>query len=290
MTRVYAALAIGVIAVSFAAIFIRIAQAPPLVIATYRLCSASLILLPLAWARSREELSSLSRKEILAALFSGVFLALHFSVWITSLNYTSVATSVVLVTVNPIFVVIASRLLFGEPLRPKAILGILVCLVGGMVVAYGNWRIGVSPLFGGLMSLSGALAMAGYLLIGRRLRRKMGLISYTFLVYSSAGLLLLLTTLALGYSLFGYSVTTYAMLVLLALVPQLLGHSLLNWSLRFVSATLVTIAILGEPVGATVWAWLILGEAPTITEVVGGVLILAGIFVALYHRGEPMVR
>ena len=289
MTRVYAALAVGVIAVSFAAIFIRIAQAPPLVIATYRMCLTSLVLLPVAWARSREELSGLSKGEIFTALLAGVFLALHFGVWIASLSYTSVATSVVLVTINPIFVAIASWLLFGEPFQRRAILGILICLGGGMIIAYANWRAGITPLFGGLLALLGALAMAGYLLIGRRLRQKVGLLSYACLVYSSAGLLLLLATLALGCSLFGYSAGTYAMLVLLALVPQLLGHSLLNWSLRFVSATLVTIAILGEPVGATVWAWLILGEAPNPAEVAGGVLILAGIFVALHRRDAPVL-
>ncbi len=288
MTRVYIALAIGVIAVSFAAIFIRIAEAPPLVVATYRMCLASLILLPVAWARSRKELSGLSKGEIFTALLAGVFLALHFGVWITSLSYTSVATSVVLVTINPIFVAIASWLFFGESLQRKTILGILICLAGGMIVAYSNWRAGITSLFGGLLALSGALAMAGYLLIGRRLRQKVGLLSYTCLVYSAAGLLLLLTTLSLGYSLSGYSVTTYTMLVLLAVVPQLLGHSLLNWSLRFVSATVVTIAILGEPVGATIWAWSVLGEAPDPVEVAGGALILAGIFVALRQRGTPV--
>lgn len=167
----------------------------------------------------------------------------------------------------------------------RTILGIGICLAGSMLVAYGNWRIGTSPLFGGLLALFGALTMAGYLLIGRRLRQKLGLISYTCLVYSSAGLLLLLVTLALSCPLSGYSITTYMMLLLLALVPQLLGHSSLNWSLRFVSATGVTIAILGEPIGATLWAWLILGEAPSLTESLGGTLILAGIFVALYQGG-----
>lgn len=218
-------------------------------------------------------------------LLSGTFLALHFGVWTASLGYTSVATSVVLVTINPVFVAIASRFLFGELLYRRTIMGIGVCLAGSILIAYGNWRLGISPFFGGLLALLGAMAMAGYLLTGRKLRQRLGLLSYTCLVYSSAGLLLLLTTLVLGYSLSGYSTTTYIMLLLLALVPQLLGHSSLNWSLRFVSATAVTIAILGEPVGATIWAWLILDEIPSLTEVIGGTLILAGIFVALYRTG-----
>ncbi len=239
-------------------------------IATYRLCVASLLLLPVGWVHYRQTVCHLTKRDLSLCLLSGTFLALHFWLWTTSLGYTSVATSVVLVTINPVFVAIASRLLFGEPLHRRTILGIGICLAGSTLVAYGNWRIGTSPLFGGLLALFGALTMAGYLLIGQRLRQKLGLISYTCLVYSSAGLLLLLVTLALNCPLSGYSITTYMMLLLLALVPQLLGHSSLNWSLRFVSATGVTIAILGEPIGATLWAWLILGEAPSLTESLGG--------------------
>jgi len=182
------------------------------------------------------------------AVLSGAFLALHFALWIASLSYTSVATSVVLVTANPIFVAIASYFFFRERLTRQTILGIAVCLTGAVLIGYGNWRLGPSPLLGGVLALLGALAVAGYLLIGRRLRQNIGLLSYTSLVYTTAGLLLLLAALAFGYPLFGYSTTTYVMLGLLAVVPHLLVHSLLNWSLRFVPATLVTIAVLGEPV------------------------------------------
>ncbi len=284
MKRQYSVLTLGVISVSFAAIFIRLAEAPPLVIAAYRLCLASLVVAPTAWIRSRQELRGLSRREVTLALLSGAFLALHFGLWIASLSYTSVASSVVLVTANPIFVAIASYLLFRERLSRQGILGIVVCLVGAVLIGYGNWRLGPQPLLGGVLALLGALAVAGYLLIGRRLRQNIGILSYTALTYSSAALLLLVAALAFGYPLFGYSSTTYLMLVLLAVVPQLIGHTSLNWSLRFVSATLVTIAVLGEPVLATTLAFAILDEVPTLTEVIGGILILGGIFVA-FRRG-----
>ncbi|HUV43932.1 MAG TPA: DMT family transporter [Dehalococcoidales bacterium] len=284
MTRKYAVLTLGVISVSFAAIFIRLAEAPPLVIAAYRLCLASLVVAPMAWIRSRQELRGLSRQDVLLAMLSGAFLALHFGLWIASLSYTSVASSVVLVTANPIFVAIASYLLFRERLGRQAILGIVVCLVGAILIGYGNWRLGPQPLLGGVLALLGALAVAGYLLIGRRLRQNIGILSYTALTYSSAAVLLLVAALAFGHPLFGYSPTTYLMLVLLAVVPQLIGHTSLNWSLRFVSATLVTIAVLGEPVLATALAFAMLDEVPTVTEAIGGVLILAGIFVA-FRRG-----
>jgi drug/metabolite transporter (DMT)-like permease len=284
MLKQYVILALGVVSVSFAAIFIRLAEAPPLIIATYRLCLASLILGPLTWSQSRHEIRLLSRRAVIMALLSGTFLALHFYLWISSLSYASVTTSVILVTVNPVFVAIVSRFYLKERLSHQTALGITVCIAGVLLIGYGNWKLGPSPLFGCLLALLGALAAAGYLIIGRRLRRDMGLLSYTSLVYGSAALLLLCATFILRYPLSGYSLSTYIMLVLLAVVSQLLGHSSLNWSLRYFSATLVTIAILGEPVGASIWAYLILNEVPTFLEVAGCVLILAGIAVAFHQK------
>jgi drug/metabolite transporter (DMT)-like permease len=147
--------------------------------------------------------------------------------------------------------------------------------------------LGAGSLYGGALALFAALSFAGYLLIGRSIRRSMGLLSYLALVYGSAAVLLLAATLAAGYDLTGYSSTTYLMLVLLALVPQLIGHSSFNWALRFVPATMVTIAVLGETVGATALAFLVLGEAPTFSEIAGGILILGGIFTALQRRATP---
>jgi len=288
MKRQYFILVIGVISVSFAAIFIRLAEAPFLVIAAYRLCLASLVIVPLAWARSGSELRSLSRRQVILALISGSFLALHFGFWIASLDYTSVATSVVMVTTTPIFVAIASYFLFQEKLGKQTVLGIIISLVGSVLIGYGNWKIGPSPLFGGILALLGALAVVGYTLIGRILMRSIGLLSYISLAYGTAAVLLLITTLILGYSLVGYSSATYIWMVLLAVVPQLIGHSSINWSLRFIPATLVTIAILGEPVGATALAYLILNEAPSLSEFGGGFLILAGIFIAF--RKNEMLR
>jgi len=290
MKRQYLILTIGVMSVSFAAVFIRQAEAPPLVIATYRLCLASLVVVPVAGARSRRELSGLLKRSILMSVLSGVFLAAHFGLWITSLDYTSVATSVILVTANPLFVAIASYFFFNERFERQTFLGIAVCIIGGVLIGYGNWRIGIDSIIGGLLALSGALAMAGYLLIGRSVRKSMGLLNYAAISYSSAGLLLLLITVAYGYPLFDYTGNTYAMMVLLAVIPQLLGHLSLNWSLRYVSATLVTIAILGEPVGATILAFIILNEAPTVLEIGGGFLILLGIFIAFRKTKIPSWR
>lgn len=278
-------LALGVVSVSFAAIFIRLADAPVLVIAAYRLMLASLLINPIAYARSRYELLHLIKAGLALPLLSGVLLALHFVLWIASLSYTTVASSVVLVTANPVFVALASHFLFREKLSRQVIVGIAVCLAGAALIGYGDWTLGLKPLFGDLLALLGAIAVAGYYLIGRRLRQTTGALSYASIVYSSAALVLLLSALALRYPLLGYSSTTYVMLVLLALIPQTVGHLSLNWSLRFVSATLVAIAVLGEPVGATVLALAILHEVPTLTQVLGGILILSGIFVA-FHKSR----
>jgi drug/metabolite transporter (DMT)-like permease len=278
--RQYVIIFIGVVSVSFAAIFIRLAEAPPLIIGSYRLLIASLIIWPLTLKYSRNELRHLTLRDLRLALISGAFLGLHFGLWISSLSYTSVATSVILATSSPLFVAIASYVFFKEKISWEIITGIVVCFFGAAFICYGNWGIGSDSFFGGILALLGALAASGYMLFGRRLRQTIGLLVYSAITCSSAGLLLLITSLILRYPLFGYTGTTYLMMILLAVVPQMLGHLSLNWSLRFVSATLVTIAVLGEPVGANIWAFLILGEKPQLFEIIGSVLILAGIFTA----------
>jgi drug/metabolite transporter (DMT)-like permease len=288
MKRQYSVLAIGVISVSFAAVFIRLADAPFLVIAAWRMCLAALILAPFAVKYARNELRRISGRNLAMMLLAGGFLALHFGLWIASLTYTSVATSVVLVTATPIFVAVASYLLFKEKLSIRIVLGIVISIGGSVLIGYSNWSIGTSPLLGAGLALAGALAMAGYLLTGRRLRRTTGLLSYSFVTYSTAAILLLITTIASGNSLSSYSGNTYMMFVLLALIPQLLGHSSLNWSLKFMPATMVTIAVLGEPIIATILAFFILNESPTLIEIIGGILILGGIFISFRSNKIPV--
>jgi len=251
------------------------------------MCLAALALAPFAIKLAGKELRRITKKNLAMMLLAGGFLALHFGLWIASLSYTSVATSVVLVTATPIFVAVASYLLFKEKLTIKIIMGIVISIGGAVLIGYGNWSIGTSPLLGAGLALAGALAVAGYLLIGRRLRRTIGLLSYAFVTYSSAAVLLLFVTLISGNRLTGYSGNTYLMFVLLALIPQLLGHSSLNWSLKFMPATMVTIAVLGEPIIATVLAFFILNEAPTLTEIIGGILILGGIFISFRGNRIP---
>jgi len=285
----YITLSIGVLAVSFAAIFIRLADAPPLVIAAYRLTIASVILIPIASIKSRKGLNKLSRRDMLLILLSGVFLALHFGLWITSLSYTSIASSVVLVTSHPAFVAVISYFLWGERLNKLTISGIVVALTGVIFINYGGLTgltFGSQPILGDLLALLAAFAVGAYLIIGRQLRARISILSYLTLLYSCSAVILLAAALISGHSFFGYSPTTYLMLILLALIPQLLGHSCLNLAVRSIPVTFVSVAILGEPIGATILGWLILSEIPTVNEIAGGLLILGGIFIVLRRRPE----
>jgi len=277
---------IGIAAVSSASIFIRFAQreAPSLVIAAARLALTSLILVPLALTRYRDEYRKLLRSDWWLAVIAGIFLAVHFATWISSLEYTTVASSTVLVSTSPLFVAIAAWLLLRERIGPSVIVGLVLTLVGSALVglsdagkASGMTR---SALLGDVLAFAGAVTVAGYLIIGRRLRAKLPLVPYIALVYGTAAVTLVTMAAVARQSFVGYSPATYGWMLLLALGPQLIGHSSFNWALAHLPATFVSVATLGEPIGSTILAYFIFQEAPTIVKIVGAVTILAGIVAA----------
>ena len=276
----YVGLTAGVVAVSFAAILIRKADAPAIVIAAYRMGIAALVVAPTATVLGGWRSLS-GPRDVLLCLTASAFLAIHFVGWIASLQYTSVASSVVLVTATPLMVALASRVFLKEPLRRGVLLGIALGLAGSIVIAAGDLAsAGQGNLLGDALALLGAVAMTGYLLVGRRVRPRVSILPYLTLVYVGAALLLLAGVGIAWAPLSGYSGQTYLFLVLVALVPQVLGHSLLNWSLARVTATLVSIAVMAEPVVSTVLALVLLREAPPITSYAGGVVILTGIYLS----------
>jgi len=290
------AIVIAIAAVSTGSIFVRFAQleAPSLVIAALRMGFAVVAIAPFALSRYRSELRKLTRHELLLGVLSGGFLAIHFAAWITSLEYTSIVSSVVLVSTGPLWVAFFSPLFLKERLSRPVLVGMLLALLGGTVIALGDsCQISgglVCPsmsgflhgdaLLGNFLALVGAWAVAGYLMIGRRLRSGMSLVPYIFLVYGVAATALCVAMLAVGQRPVGFSGMTYVWILLLALVPQLIGHSTFNWILRFMPATLVAITTLGEPVGAAVLAYFILQEIPAYLTIFGGSLILVGIYVS----------
>ena len=290
------AIVIAILAVSTASVFIRFAQreAPSLVIAALRLTFASLVLAPLALTWYRDELKRLTRNDLLLGLLSGVFLAVHFATWISSLEYTSIASSVVLVSTGPLWVALLSPIFLKEPLTKPIMIGMLLTLLGGTVIGLSdscqiNDRLVCPPLsefvqgtafLGNFLALAGAWAVAGYLMIGRKLRSGMSLIPYIFVVYGISAIVLLGIMFVAGQRPTGYPSLTYIWILLLALVPQLIGHSTYNWALRYMPAALVSITTLGEPIGSAILAYFILSETPTLLTILGGVLILAGIYLA----------
>ncbi len=291
------AIIFGIFAVSTASIFIKFVQqqnVASIVIAAYRLGIATIILSPVVYARYRREISSLTSRELKFSLLSGFFLAIHFASWIRSLEYTNVASSVVLVTTTPLWVAIFSPMVLKEKISRLVTLGLLLALIGTMVIGVSD----ICDLEGGLMcpsigqliagdaflgdflALIGAWTAAGYVIIGRKIRSRLPLIPYIFIVYGMAAIILLILMVGSGEEFIGFERTTYRWLFLLAIIPQLIGHSTFNWALGYLPAAYVAITLLGEPVGSTILAFLFLGEVPSVLLIIGACLIFGGIMIA----------
>ncbi len=279
MIRIYLLLPIGIIAISTASIFIKLCDAPSLVIAAYRLTLASLFLAPFACHKRIWQKRNGSQWRWLT--LSGIFLALHFTFWIASLKLTSVASSVVIVSTNPLFVGLGAWLFLKESLGWNLMVGIGLSFLGSGLISFGDVALSKEALMGDGLALLGAITASGYLLVGRMMRKGQDLLSYIFPVYSAGAMVLIIFSLAFQKSFFGYSSSTYLYLFLLALIPQLIGHTTFNWALKYITAPMVAIAILGEPVGSTILAFFILEEGLTPFKVIGGILIFAGILTAL---------
>ena len=215
---------------------------------------------------------------------AGFFLALHFGTWISSLNYTSVANSVVLVNTNPIWVGVLTPLISKDRLSWMTRIGIVISVIGGVIIGFGDFAIGRQALWGDFLALLGSICAAMYLLLGRNLRQKLSLLAYIVLCYGSAAIILWSFVLALHLPARGFSPGTYSAFVGMAVISQIIGHSSYNWALEWFSASLIAVSLLGEPIGATILAYSIFGDTLTWTKVVGGPLFLAAIYLAA--RGE----
>lgn len=286
----------GILAVSTASILIRFAQseAPSLVIATSRLLIATILVTPLVLIKFKNDLFRVSKKDFLFLFLSGAFLAFHFAAWITSLEFTSIASSVVLVTTTPLWVALFSPILLKEKNTSSIWIGLFLAIIGSSLVALSNQcsmsgllRISCdgfgitldrTSLLGNFLALFGAWMAAGYMMSGRKVRSRVPLMIYIFYVYLFSTIILLIITLSAGYSFQGYSTNIYYWMILLGIIPQLLGHSIFNWALGHLPAAFVSIALIGEPVGTIILAYFFLKETPQSMEFFGGFLILAGIF------------
>jgi drug/metabolite transporter (DMT)-like permease len=291
----YLVLAGGVLTASTAAILITFATnaaTDPITIAAGRITFAALILTPIAWSHSGAAIRRVGRRDLAIAVLGGIFLAVHFATWISSLVYTSVASSTALVTTNPMFVALVAFALWGERIKRQALLGIILTIVGSGLIALSDRSggSGSNPLLGDALALAGALCATGYFLIGRELRKRLEILAYIWMVYSTAAVILLVWMTVGGHSLLGRSTTVYLLLLGLAVGPQLLGHTAFNWSIKYLSATFVAVAILGEPVGSTILALLLLpNQRLQGLQILGGVVVLIGIALAtLAEKGTQL--
>lgn len=287
----YIPIIVGVISVALSAIFVKMTTADSGVTAFYRMLFTILIMSPIFFMKYSHEVRKLSRRDWLFTSIAGVFLAFHFILWFESLNYTSVASSTVLVTLQPLFAFAGTYFFFKERLSFKTILSGLIAISGSVLIAYGDFQISGSALFGDILALIACALITAYLLFGQDVRKRLSLVTYTYVVYSMSTITLFLYIVAKGESFGPYPPAEWMWFLLLAIVPNLLGHSLFNWALKWVSTNVISIAILFEPVGASILAYYIFGEYLTLSQIIGGSIVIAGItlFVTDYKKIKSFI-
>ena len=283
-------LGIAIIAISWGAILIRWASAPSTVTAFYRILFTVLPLLPLGFWYHRDAFRRIRLRDWLFGILAGVALALHFATWFESLEWTSVAASVTLVQSQPIFVAIGALILLHERVTRRMSIGIVIAVGGIITMSVGDLMqtasLESSAMYGNALALSGAILAAGYVLAGRSLRQRIAIIPYVIIVYSACTLTLALLLISQGHAFTGYPQTDWILFALLAIGPGLLGHTLINWSLKYVESSVVSVALLGEPIGATLLALLLLVEVPSQFTIIGGAIVLSGIYLTARERNQ----
>lgn len=281
--RALVGLAIGVVAVSWGAPLARMTDAAPLAVAMWRMVLATSLLLPFAatrggWHRFRGQRGPIS--------LAGLLLGLHFALWIPSLWLTTISASVVLVSTQPLFVLLLSPVLLATPIRRSNVISFVLALAGIVVISWGDFVVSTRAFVGDLLALGGAAAGAGYLVIGKRLRQEVPLDRYLALVYAGAALVLVAAVAAAGVDPLPRTAISWLPLLAMAIGPTLTGHSLLNWALAHLEAYKVNLAVLLEPVLATAWGWLLLAESPPLHVLPGGALVIAALAIE-YAPSRP---
>jgi len=278
-----AALSVAIVAVSTSAILVRWSSAPSVVKALYRVLFTILLLAPPVYLRHRDSFGHLSRRDLLAAAATGVALAAHFASWFESLDWTSVAASVTLVQSQPLFVAVGAALFLNERIGRRRAVGIAVALAGMVTMSMGDLLMGAvltgeRPLFGNALAVVGAVMAAAYVLAGRSLRQRMALLPYVTVVYSACAVVLFALAVGRGAPLVDYPTEEWLLFLAMAVGPGIFGHTVINWALEHVESSVVSVSLLGEPVGSAVLAVVLLSEIPSAITVAGGAVVLAGIY------------
>lgn len=287
-------LLIALVSVAHAAIFVRMADADPLVIAAYRMLIAGAVLLPFAVVLAWREMCRLTRREWWWILVAAVFLALHFATWIAGVQRTSIANSVVLVTLTPVWLALWSVLALRRSPGLHIWGAIFLAVTGSAVMAWGSFQIGLGTLLGDALALAGGVFFAAFFLVAENLRRSVGLMAFITLIYLGAAVLLWVPVLGLGLPVAGFTAETYFALIALGLVSQVIGHSGFNWAVRAISPMILALLFLAEPILSAALGWIYFREGFGLETVIGGVLVLVAIYLGLRaddkeesKRGEP---
>ncbi|WP_026887106.1 DMT family transporter [Clostridium beijerinckii] len=282
----YLILLIGVVALSTSAIFVKLSSAPAPIIATYRMMFSTFILLPVLLIRKGtiKELINLSHKQLILGSISGAFLALHYGLWFESLTYTSVASSTIFVTLQPLFAFAGGYFFFGERLRGLALGGGILAIIGSFIVGFGDFNIGGKALTGDSLALIAAASITVYFFIGQYLRKNLSLIVYALIAYSSSTLFLLAYSLFCRYPLVGYPSVDWLWFLGLAFISTIMGQTIFNWLIKWVNTSTISMSILGEPIGTCILAYFIFGDIVTLKQLIGSTIILFGIFLFLIYN------
>ena len=283
---------VGLFFTSLSSIFIKLSDSPSIFISAYRMLFASLLWLGPVLYKDLNEFKKISISDMLWCVLSGIFLALHFATWIASLSMTTVASSTVLVALSPVFVALFSYFVLKERIKTRSVVGIGVAIAGSIVIALGDAKVGGHALKGDLLALSGAVFVGGYLLIGGKLRAWMGVRVYVFIVYSIATVVLFLIAIATNVPIYPYPAEEILIFFLLAFFCSMLGHSIYNWMLEYVSSTFVSVSTLGEPIFATILAFIIFNEIPSILTIIGGAGVIIGLYIYIKSTGrkKPKIK
>jgi drug/metabolite transporter (DMT)-like permease len=273
---------IAIVAISFSAIFVKWSEAPASILSMYRMILSSILLSPIMWWK-RAEFSHIKKRDWFFLLFSGLFLALHFVLWFGSLKLTTVASSTIILALQPLISLAGGFLLFKERTNPAAFATMGIAIIGAVMIGWGDFALSEEAILGDLLSFFSVIAVVGYLLIGQQTVRKVSHWIYSFCVFSFAGGFLFLYNMGTSTVMTGYSRYEWGIFLLLAIIPTI-AHVINNWLMNYVNATTISMSILGEPVGATLLAVLLLGERLSGWQITGGILILIGVFFFLMKQ------
>ncbi|MBD0383105.1 DMT family transporter [Paenibacillus sedimenti] len=278
-------LVIGIIAISFSSIFVKWSSAPTSVIAMYRLLMTNVLMLPFLW-RYAHEISQIHLKEWLRTIASGIGLGLHFLFWMDSLHYTTVASSTAILTLEPIFVMLGAFLLYRQRTSRIALISMAIAIIGAICIGWGDFQFSGEALKGDLLSLLGTVAVAMHMLLGKSIREHVSAFVYSFFVFLFAGGILAVYNIASGASFTEYPAKEWGIFFLLAIVPTVFGHYVFNWLLKYMKATSISMTVLGEPLGASLLAFVLLGETITMLQLMAGCLLLIGVAMFLRSNEE----